>query len=75
MILVTSKETGLPAYIWISEIVRVESHKGSSPYSRVYLKNEKQHHEYTLDVKETDKEISKRMKHERLICGRDNTPG
>ena len=71
MILVTSKETGLPAYIWVSEITQVESHKGSPPYSRVYLKCEKQRHEYTLDVLESAIEISKRIKHERLICGRD----
>lgn len=74
MILCTGKETGLPAYIWIKEISRVESlsekHKGKSvPYSRVYLENEKEHHSYFLDVLESSEVISRRIKNERLDPG------
>lgn len=75
MILLTSKETGLPAYIWIKEIQSMESHGGSSPYTRIWLKDPKQHHEYHVDVLESKAEISKRIKHDRLQPGGETNAG
>ena len=74
MILCTGKETGLPAYIWVKEIVKVEplpdQRKGKPvSHSRVYLSNDKEHHSYFLDVLESGEEISRRIKHERLDPG------
>ena len=69
MILCTNKETGLPAYIWVHEIVRVESHGGPVSYSRVFLNDKRQNHDYFLDVLEDRFEISRRIKHERLELG------
>ena len=69
MILATCKETGLPCHIWVADIQKVEPHGGAAPFTRVYLKDAKQHHEFTLDVTETQVEISRRIKHERLIPG------
>ena len=69
MILVTSKETGLPAYIWVKEIQNIEKHGGSSPFCRVFLQNEKAHHAYFLDVTESEKDIQKKIKYERLDPG------
>ena len=66
MILCTSIETGLPAYIWVKEIQNIEKHGASS---RVFLKNEKLHHDYFLDVTESEKEIQNRIKYERLDPG------
>ena len=73
MILLTSKETGLPAYIWVKELQSMESHGGSSPFTRIFLQDPKQHHEYTLDVLESKAEISKRIKHNRLQPGGENS--
>ena len=55
----------MPAYVWTEEIVRIEAHEHGSPfpYSRVYLKNDKEHHEYFLDVLESNEEIEKNEKH------------
>lgn len=74
MILCTGKETGLPAYIWVKEIMKVETlsekHKGKLvPYSRIMLENDKEHHSYFLDVLESREEISRKIKHERLDPG------
>ena len=69
MILVTCKETGLPAYIWCKEITSIESHGGSSPFTRIWCRNDKLNHEYFLDVKESNTEISRRIKEERLTPG------
>lgn len=75
MILLTSKETGLPAYIWVKEIQSMESHGGSSPYTRILLVNDRQHHAYSLDVLESKAEISKRIKHDRLQPGGETNAG
>ena len=69
MILVTAKETGLPAYLWIKEIKSMEQHRGSSPYTRVFLQDDRQHHAYSLDVLESETEIKKRIKYNRLVPG------
>ena len=74
MILCTGKETGLPAYIWVKEIVKVEplpeKYKGKPvSHSRIFLTNEKERHSYFLDVLESSTEISRRIKHERLDPG------
>lgn len=64
MYLVRGKETGLPAYLDTDLIVDMKKCRdGSSPYFRVYLKNEKEHHEYFLDILATEEEINelKRM--------------
>lgn len=59
MYILTGKDTGLPAYVWANDIVRIEAMKngGPRPYSRIFLKNEKEHHEFYLDVTETKEEI------------------
>ena len=67
MILATCKETGLPCHIWVADIQAIEEHGGAHPYSRLYLKDEKQHHEFTLDVLQSKSELKRRIKHERLI--------
>ena len=72
MILVTNKETDLPAYIWVKEIQRMETHGGSSPFTRVYLKNEKENHDYFLDVRDKKHEIEKKIRFERLIPGHES---
>ena len=69
MILATCKETGLPCHIWVADIQAIEEHGGAHPYSRLYLKDEKQHHEFTLDVTQSKTELKRRIKHERLIPG------
>lgn len=71
MILCTNRETNLPAYIWVNEIEQIESHEGSSPWSRVFLKNRKESHEYFLDVLEDKKKISEKIKNERLTPGKE----
>lgn len=72
MILTTSKETGLPAYIWVSEITDLERHGGASPYTRIFLKNDKLHYRYSLDVEEKPDEIKRRIREERLAPGRED---
>lgn len=71
MILVTSKETGLPAYIWVKEMQNLERHGGASPYTRIYLQNDKMLHCYFLDVEEAPDEIKRKIREERLIPGRE----
>lgn len=75
MILVTGKETGLPAYLWIHEIESVEKHGGASPYTRIWLKNDKMHHRYYLDVIEDEIEIGRRIREERLAPGCEKEGG
>ena len=69
MILCTGKDTNRPAYIWVKEIVSIETLGGSHPYSRVHLKNDKENHEYFLDVLENPMVISRKIKYERLDPG------
>lgn len=75
MILATSKETGLPAYLWIHEIESMEKHGGSSPFTRIWLKNDKMHHRYYVDVTENEKEIQRRIREERLVPGCEKEGG
>lgn len=73
MILVTGRDTGLPAFIDEHELVQIKKmreEKSSCPFfSRVFLKNDREHHEYFLDVVEDETEIKRRIKHERLDLG------
>lgn len=71
MILATGKDTGRTAYIYVKDIVKAEKMKsGSGSFTRVFLKNEKERHDFFLDVKESPEEISRRIKEERHIPGR-----
>lgn len=47
----------------------MESHGGSPPFTRIWLKDPKQHHEYYVDVLESKAEISDHIKHHRLQPG------
>ena len=74
MILLTGRDTGLPAYIFEKEIVRIEEMKEqvrvrSHPFTRVFLQDEKSGYEYFLDVKEKKKEIEKMLEEEKRKHG------
>lgn len=70
MIVVTGKDTGLPAYIFVKEIQKTETMRsGPCSFTRVFLKDPKQGHDYFLDVTESREEISRRIKEERHIPG------
>lgn len=65
MITVTNRDTLMAAYIDPKNILRIESFtdeksKNAYPYSRVFLKDDKEGHEYFLDAIET-KETIERM--------------
>lgn len=47
----------------------MESHGGSPPFTRIWLKDPKQNHEYYVDVLESKAEISDHIKHHRLQPG------
>ena len=70
MILLTGRDTSLAALVDDHEIVDIQSmrEKGVS-FSRVFLKNDKEHHDYFLDVLENEKEIRRRIKYEKLDLG------
>ena len=68
----TGKDTGKAAYIFVKDIVRTESMKeGPCSFTRVFLKEEKQNHEYFLDVLEKRDEIKRRIKEEQHIPGKE----
>lgn len=71
MILTTGKDTGRTAYIFVNEIVKTEKMKsGRESFTRVFLHDRKQNHEYFLDVAESPEEIRRRTKEERHILGK-----
>ena len=68
MIIVTGKDTDRAAYIFVKELDHTERIKsGRSSFTRVYLKNPGLKYEYSMDVKESPEEISRRIKEERHI--------
>jgi hypothetical protein len=70
MIVVTGKDTGMPAYIFVKEIQEAKSMRdGPCSFTRVFLKDPKQGHDYFLDVTESRDEIGRRIKEERHIPG------
>lgn len=70
MILLTGVETGLAAHVDDKDIVHIESMRsGRSSFSRIFLKDKKQAHDFYLDVKEDPQEIKRRIKHEQLDLG------
>lgn len=69
MILLTAKETGLGALVDDHDIVAVDTLPGRRPYSRIYIKNQKENHDFFLDVLEDSKEIKRRIKYEKLDLG------
>ena len=70
MILLTGVETGLAARVDDKDIVHIESMRsGRSSFSRIFLKDKKQNHDFYLDVKEDLQEIKRRIKHEQLDPG------
>lgn len=69
MILVTGKDTGLAAYIWENEITHIEETGKRYPSSRVFMKNQKLGFDFFLDVKESAKEIQRRIREEKLDPG------
>jgi len=73
VILLTGKDTGLPALVWVKEITDIESHGGSVPFSRIYLQNDKENHKYFLDVLESKAEIKDHIKHHRLELACEGT--
>ena len=71
MILLTGRDTKLPAYVDESEIIAIDTMKEKSrPFSRIQLKNDKYQYLYFLDVKEDPEEIKRRIKHEKLELGK-----
>ena len=73
MILATGRDTGLTSYIFVREIQKMEKMKEDPhPFTRVFLKDPKQQHEYFLDVTEDPGELNKRIKHERRIPGEES---
>lgn len=71
MIVATGRDTGMAAYIFVKEIQKTESMRsGPCSFTRVFLKDPKQGHEYFLDVNETAEEIKRRIKEDRHIPGR-----
>jgi len=71
MIVATGMDTGLPAYIFVDDIKKIESIKsGPCSFTRVFMKNIKENHDYFLDVNETRDEINKKIKEDRHIPGR-----
>lgn len=71
MILLTGRDTRLPAYVDESEIITIESMKEKSrPFSRIHLKNDKHQYLYSLDVLEDPGEIKRRIKYEKLELGK-----
>ena len=63
MITVTGRDTCKPAYIDEACIEKITEHTEdiagrAYPYSRVYLRDNKQHHEYFLDVVESKAKIA-----------------
>ena len=71
MIVATGRDTGLPAYIFVKHIQKIESMKsGPCSFTRVFMKDPKEDHEYFLDVNETREEISRRIQEDRHIPGR-----
>lgn len=70
MIVVTGKDTGMAAYIIVKEIQDIKIMRdGSCSFTRVFLKDPKQGHDYFLDVKEKPEEIRRIIKEERHIPG------
>lgn len=70
MIVVTGKDTGMAAYIFVKELIRTERMKaGPRSFTRVFLKNDRNNYEYFLDVQEKPEEIARRIKEERHIPG------
>ena len=70
MVLLTSRDTGLYAYVDEHDIVSIDTvHAKSCPFSRIYLQNKKENHDFFLDVTEDVKEIKRRIKSERLTPG------
>ena len=71
MILLTGRDTKLPALVDEHEITSVDAMKEKSrPFSRIYLRNDKFQHSYFLDVLENPEEINKRIRYEKLELGK-----
>ena len=70
MITVTGRDTCKPAYIDEALIEKITEHTEdlagrAYPYSRVYIKDPKQHYEYYLDVVESKAKIATLIEEER----------
>ena len=64
MITVTNRDTCRAAYIDEKNIVKMSEHSEevsgvACPYTRVYVKDEKQKHDYFLDVVDSKRKIQK----------------
>ena len=71
MILLTGRDTKLPAFVDEHDVVSIDLMKEKSrPFSRIFVKNDKFQHSYFLDVLEDPKEINRRIKHEKLELGK-----
>lgn len=71
MIVATGKDTGMPAYIFVKEINRMEVMKsGRVSFTRVFLNDPVAHFNYFMDVTENPEEIKRLIKEERHILGR-----
>lgn len=70
IILATGKDTGRAAHVFVKDIRKVEGMgSGSGSFTRIYLQDDRQMHEYFLDVKESPVEIGRRIKEEQIIPG------
>ena len=70
MIVVKGKDTGMAAYIHVKDIVRTEYIKADPcSFTRVFLCDPKQGHDYFLDIMEKPEEIERKIKEERHIPG------
>jgi len=63
VISVTNRESGKAAYLPEECIVEMTEHKSGDGsgllYTRVHIEDSKQHHDYTLDILESKKDIKK----------------
>lgn len=70
MILLTARDTGLAAHVDEQDITLVDPMgPRARPYSRIYLQNKKENHDFYLDVNESPTEVSRRIRHEKLDLG------
>lgn len=64
----TGKDTGLPAYIFRSEVTKVETvseahGKRTRSFTRVHFRDDKAQHVYFLDIKEKESIVRESLKH------------
>lgn len=70
MILLTGRDTGRAALVDERDITYVDTISAKPhPFSRIYLRNVKENHDFSLDVEESSEEISRKIRYEKLDLG------